>query len=41
MAFPSAVFKSAKFIPASENAWSVGAKTVNGPGPCSVESKSA
>ena len=31
--------KSAKSIPASEKAWSVGAKTVNGPGPCRVGTK--
>ena len=31
----------AKSIPASANAWSVGAKTVNGPSPCRVVSNSA
>ena len=30
---PSGVSSAARSIPASANAWSVGAKTVNGPGP--------
>ena len=38
---PSGVSSAARLIPASLNAWSVGAKTVNGPGPSRVASKSA
>ena len=40
-AFPSTVSKAARSIPASVNAWSVGAKIVKGPGPCRVSSNSA
>ena len=41
MALPSGVSSEAKSIPASVNAWSVGAKTVNGPVPWSVSNSSA
>ncbi len=41
VALPSGVSSAAKSIPASANAWSVGAKTVKGPSPCSVVSNSA
>ena len=39
--FPSGVSSAAKSIPASAKAWSVGANTVNGPGPCRVSRSSA
>ena len=38
---PSGVSNAFKSISASVNAWSVGAKTVNGPFPCNVERRSA
>ena len=41
VAFSSSVLKSARLIPASVNAWSVGAKTVNGPSPSRVDTRSA
>ena len=41
VAISSSVVNESKSIPASVNAWSVGANTVNGPSPCSVETKSA
>ena len=41
VAFPSGVSRESRSMPASMNAWSVGANTVNGPGPCNVESSSA
>ena len=37
----SSVVNASKSIPASANAWSVGAKTVNGPVLCMVLTKSA
>ena len=37
----SSVVKVDKSIPASVNAWSVGANTVNGPSPCRVETRLA
>ena len=40
-ALPSGVSIDARSMPASVNAWSVGANTVKGPGPCSVSSNSA
>ena len=40
-ALPSSLSRAAKSTPAAVNASSVGAKTVNGPSPCSVESNSA
>ena len=40
-ALPSGVSRAARSIPASANAWSVGAKSVNGPVPWSVSSNSA
>ena len=40
-AFPSGVSRAARSMPASANAWSVGAKTVNGPVPCRVSNSSA
>ena len=40
VAFSSGVSKSFRSIPALANAWSVGAKTVNGPVPCNVVTKS-
>ena len=40
-AFPSIVLREARSIPASVNAWSVGAKSVNGPEPCNVSNNSA
>ena len=41
VAFSSSVSKLARSIPAAVNAASVGAKTVNGPAPCRVATKSA
>ena len=40
-ALPSTVSSAARSIPAAANASSVGAKTVNGPSPCSVVKSSA
>ena len=40
-ALPSSVSRDARSMPAAANASSVGAKTVNGPSPCSVDSSSA
>ena len=40
-ALPSGVSSEARSIPASANAWSVGANRVNGPSPCRVVSNSA
>ena len=40
-ALPSVVSRAAKSIPASVNAWSVGAKRVKGPAVCRVASRSA
>ena len=41
VAFSSSVSNVARSIPASVNAWSVGAKTVNGPVPCRVATRFA
>ena len=41
VALPCGLSSAARSIPASANAWSVGANTVNGPGPSKVESRSA
>ncbi len=41
VALPSVVVKSARSMPASAKAWSVGAKTVKGPGPWRVAKSSA
>ena len=41
VAFSSSVSKEARSIPAAANAASVGAKTVNGPSPCSAVTRSA
>ena len=41
VAFSSGVSKVLKSMPASAKAVSVGAKTVNGPAPCKVVTKSA
>ena len=41
VALPSGVLSAARSIPASTNAWSVGANTVNGPSPSRVGSNSA
>ena len=41
VAFSSSVSKAAKSKPASANAWSVGAKTVNGPSPCRAPTRPA
>ena len=41
VAFSASVSNVDKSIPASMKAWSVGAKTVNGPLPCSVETRPA
>ena len=41
VSLPSGVSSAARSIPASVNAWSVGAKTVNGPSPCRVVNSSA
>ena len=38
---PSGVSRAARSMPASAKAWSVGAKTVNGPSPCRVSSSPA
>ena len=40
-AISSSVVNESKSIPASVNAWSVGANTVNGPSPCKVDTKLA
>ena len=40
-AFPSTVSSEARSMPASAKAWSVGAKSVNGPSPCNVSNNSA
>ena len=41
VAFSASVSNDARSIPASANAWSVGANTVNGPLPCSAPTRSA
>ena len=41
VATPSGVSRDARSMPASMKAWSVGAKTVNGPSPCNVVSRLA
>ena len=40
-ALPSTVSRAVRSMPASMKAWSVGAKRVKGPLPCSVSSRSA
>ena len=41
VAIPSSLFSASRSIPAAVNASSVGAKTVKGPCPCSVDNKFA